>query len=97
MVVVVVRSGGIAGLSRQWRAEPDPDREPHWRDLVDRCPWDAPVPPTRGADRFRWRIEVIEGESAVRHAELGDGQVDGPWRILVDEVRRSARSEPPRR
>lgn len=89
-VVVVVRSGGIAGLSKRWRAEPDPDSRPRWRELVERCPWDAPPPPASGADRYQWRIEVQRGDSTVHQARLGDGQIAGPWRTLVDEVRQAA-------
>ena len=95
-VILVVRSGGIAGLSKQWRATPDPDRTPRWRKLVESCPWDAPLPATSGADRYQWRIEVTEGESPVHRARLSDGQVEGPWRALIDEVRQSAAPSPGR-
>lgn len=88
--IVVVRSGGIAGLSKQWRAEPDPERAPHWRELVDSCPWDAPPAQASGADRYQWRIEVRRGDAAVHQARLTDGQIAGPWRMLVDEVRQAA-------
>lgn len=96
LVVVVVRSGGIAGLTKQWRTEPEPERRPQWRKLVESCPWDATPPASDGADRFHWRIEVLEGESAVHRAQLSDGQVAGPWRALVDEVRRSSAPTRPR-
>jgi len=92
--IVVVRSGGIAGLSKQWRAEPDAERAPRWRELVERCPWDAPTPETTGADRYQWRIEVHRGDTALHEARLGDTQVQGPWRTLVDEVRRSSAPTP---
>lgn len=96
LVIVVVRSGGIAGLTKQWRTEPEPDRRPHWRGLVEKCPWDASPSAPSGADRFQWRIEVLEGDSAVHRAQLTDGQVAGPWRALVDEVRQSAAPSRPR-
>ncbi|KQR89199.1 protealysin inhibitor emfourin [Microbacterium sp. Leaf179] len=95
--VVVVRSGGLAGLQKQWRAEPDPARLAQWRELVENCPWDAAPSASSGADRYQWRIEVHRGDIAVRRVRLGDGQVDGPWRTLVDEVRRAAPSTPRRR
>ena len=95
LVVVVVRSGGIAGLSKRWRAEPEPARVPHWRQLVESCPWDAADSPSKGADRYQWRIEVHQGDDAVHQARLGDGQIEGPWRVLVDEVRQAA--SPPAR
>lgn len=89
LTIVVVRSGEIAGLSKQWRAEPDADGTPHWRELVESCPWDAAPSPTAGADRYQWRIEVHDGGAAVHQARLGDGQIEGPWRTLVDEVRQA--------
>ncbi|KEP74715.1 hypothetical protein HR12_05650 [Microbacterium sp. SUBG005] len=91
-----MRSGGIAGLSKQWRAEAPPEREPHWRGLVESCPWDAAAETPTGADRYQWRIEVHRGDTAVRRARLGDSQVDGPWRALVDEVRKAAPERKPR-
>ncbi|MCC4249213.1 protealysin inhibitor emfourin [Microbacterium testaceum] len=90
LAVLVVRSGGIAGLSRQWRAQPPPERAPQWRSLIDQCTWDAPPPPSTGADRYQWRIEVHERGTAVHRARLADAQIEGPWRTLVDEVRRAA-------
>ncbi|MDQ1177231.1 protealysin inhibitor emfourin [Microbacterium sp. SORGH_AS_0421] len=96
-VVIVVRSGGLAGLSKQWRAEPSPEGAPHWRALVESCPWDAAAEPSPGADRYSWRIEVHHGDTAVHEARLGDTQVEGPWRALVDEVRRAAPATPVRR
>lgn len=92
--IIVVRSGGLAGLSKQWRAEPDPDRAPRWRELVESCPWDAPPAPVRGADRYQWRIEVHRGDTPVHEARLSDGQIEGPWRTLVDEVRGAAAPRP---
>jgi len=96
-VVIVVRSGGLAGLSKQWRAEPDPDGLPRWQRLVESCPWDAAPAASTGADRYQWRIEVHHGDTAVHQARLDDGQVEGPWRTLVDEVRQVAPSRPVRR
>jgi hypothetical protein len=94
LTIVVVRSGGIAGLSRQWRAEADADHATRWRELVESCPWDAAPPPTAGADRYQWRIEVHHDGAPVHEARLGDGQIEGAWRTLVDEVRQAARPQP---
>ncbi len=90
LIIIVVRSGGIAGLSTQWRAEADAADAPRWRELVEKCPWDAASEPSPGADRYQWRIEVHHDETPVHRARLGDGQVRGPWRTLVDEVREAA-------
>jgi len=40
---------------------------------------------------------VHHGDTAVHQARLDDGQVEGPWRTLVDEVRQAAPSRPVRR
>jgi hypothetical protein len=90
VVIVVVRSGGIAGLSKRWRTEPDPGCAPHWWKLVESCPWDSPAPAASGADRYQWRIEVNQGEATVHRAQLNDAQIEGPWRALIDEVRQAA-------
>ncbi|MFG6445116.1 hypothetical protein ACFXQA_07545 [Microbacterium sp. P07] len=87
MIVTVVRSGGIAGLRREWRAEPSPDAVAHWIALIDGCPWGEPIGESPGADRYRWQIRARRDEEPERQAELDDGQVEGPWRTLVDEVR----------
>lgn len=39
--VAVTRSGGFAGMTRRWRAEPPPDQAPQWIALIAQCPWDA--------------------------------------------------------
>jgi hypothetical protein len=96
VVVTVVRTGGLAGLRREWRAEPPADALGRWITLVDGCPWDDPTPPSRGADRYVWRIRARVDDQPEREAELGDGQVAGPWRTLVDEVR-SVAPKPSRR
>lgn len=88
IVVHVVRTGGFAGLRREWTAEPDPDEAPAWVSLIEECPWEAATATARsdGADRFVWGIDA----RLRRHAwsvQLGDGDVEGPWRTLVDAVR----------
>ncbi|MDY0909084.1 protealysin inhibitor emfourin [Microbacterium sp. CFBP9034] len=42
--VAVTRTGGFAGLTRQWRAEPPPAEAPQWITLIAQCPWDAASP-----------------------------------------------------
>ena len=99
----VTRTGGVAGVRRGWCVEsPEPGA---WEPLVEACPWDD-VPDAEltdaeraGADHFEWIIEVLAPEPT-RTAALPDGQVDGPWRELVDRVRgegRAVRPAPPRR
>jgi hypothetical protein len=90
IVVTVVRTGGLAGLRREWRAEPPADDAPRWVSLIDVCPWDSVDARTDGADRYVWSIRARCDDDDPLEAELGDGQLDGPWRTLVDEVRSSA-------
>jgi hypothetical protein len=92
VVVTVVRSGGIAGLRREWRAEPDPDAAPRWVSLIDECPWHDTPPASTGADRFVWRISVAWTRADDLDVELPDDAVTGPWQRLVDEVQSAAPS-----
>ncbi len=85
--MTVVRTGGIAGLRRTWRAAPVGADAERWLGLIERCPWDAP-PHDRpsGADRFCWQVSAEVGRQH-REARLPDGEMIGPWRTLVDAVR----------
>lgn len=96
VVVVVTRTGGIAGLRREWRAEPPASEAARWTTLIDDCPWDdVETGPPRGADLYVWRIRArsrTPHSILERDAELQDPQVQGPWQALIDEVRASASS-----
>jgi hypothetical protein len=91
VLVTVVRTGGIAGMRREWRAAPAADDTPQWVALIDDCPWDAPPKgPPLGADLFVWRITArfeSAGDAVERDAELQDPQIAGPWQALIDAVR----------
>ncbi|AKV87281.1 hypothetical protein BMW26_01460 [Microbacterium sp. 1.5R] len=89
VVIAVVRTGGIAGIRRKWRVEPDPTETHHWIAMIDSCPWDADSDADSGADRFVWLIRV-RTPSEERERELPDSALDGPWRELVDAVREAA-------
>jgi hypothetical protein len=96
--VTVTRTGGFAGMKREWSAEPQTADAPRWVALIEECPWDqAPDDgaPPRGADLFVWRIraQVLAPEEPVeRDAELQDPDVTGPWQTLIDEVRTASAS-----
>lgn len=79
------RTGGVAGMTRTWSVRVD-DGADGWHDLVDACPWDEPVVPAPGADRFVYLVRAGD-----REARLGEAAVDGPWRRLVDRVRDASR------
>ncbi|WP_243228879.1 hypothetical protein [Microbacterium sp. CIAB417] len=42
VTIVVVRTGGLAGLRRRWRVDAGADDADRWILLVRQCPWDAP-------------------------------------------------------
>ncbi|WP_439591455.1 protealysin inhibitor emfourin [Microbacterium sp.] len=86
VVVIVTRTGGLAGLRKAWRAEPRPDEAPLFVDLISQCPWDEPAPDGAGADRYTWSIAARCG-SEEREADVPDAGLTGPWRDLVDAVR----------
>lgn len=87
VVVTVVRSGGFAGLRREWTAAPAAHDAGHWIALIDDCPWDAAGSPVSapGPDRFTWRIHAVCGPRDVE-AVLPETDLRGPWQTLVDEV-----------
>lgn len=91
MDVIVSRSGGFAGLRRVWRVDVDeqPD-ERAWRDLLGSLPWDECGSGEQGRastgrpDRFVYEIRV-----QTHHVRLGEAQLDGAWRELVDRVKKA--------
>lgn len=85
--VTVTRTGGFAGIRREWHTEPPEEEVPRWVALIDGCPWDAVIERTGpGADQFVWRITARCGPEE-KGAELPESRLQGPWRDLVDEVR----------
>jgi len=89
--VVVVRSGGFAGISRRWSVRrPDPDDD--WLALIAACPWGRVGADPDGRDRFTWSIEA---RMARRHrrAAVPDRELTGPWRELVDRVQREGSAD----
>jgi hypothetical protein len=102
LVVLVARTGGFAGLRREWRAEPPEDDADRWIALIEECPWtdaaaghpgdtdvgvpDAEPPLDRGADRFAWEVNA-RCAGEERDALLREDDVHGPWEALIDAVR----------
>ncbi|QAY60695.1 hypothetical protein ET475_12350 [Microbacterium protaetiae] len=84
--VTVVRTGGFAGIRRQWSAQPPEPERPRWVMLIRQCPWDdADAADPAGADRFTWHIDAQLGDDDHR-VELPETSLHGPWRDLVAEV-----------
>ena len=82
--ILVVRSGGFAGIRQQWRVESGDD-EDDWTALVTACPWDRVGVDAASRDRFVWRIEA-RMPRVTRAAQVPDALLVGPWRALVDRV-----------
>ena len=81
LVVRVIRTGGFAGLRRQWEVEATSEDEAQaWWPLVEACPWDD-TPDDGHPDGFVYELHANE-----RAATLPEQQVDGPWRDLVEAV-----------
>lgn len=102
VAVLVTRTGGFAGLTKRWRAEPAESEASEWIALISQCPWDAVADRSsthgsthhaaRGADRFTWAIHARCGEEHEHDAELTDDDLVGAWRRLVDAVREWSRT-----
>lgn len=90
IVVVVVRTGGIAGIRRHWQVQrPRPEAGP-WLALIDRCPWDAPSESRPMPDQYVWSIQACT-PTEKRERELSDAELTGAWHDLVDAVRAADR------
>ena len=88
--VDVARTGGFAGITRRWSAQPPPDEADEWLTLIDRCPWDAASAVDDGEtqpDTFTWCIRANRHGALEREAELPDDEVTGAWLELIDAVR----------
>ncbi|MGZ0711368.1 protealysin inhibitor emfourin (plasmid) [Coraliomargarita sp. W4R53] len=91
--VVVTRSGGFAGLGREWLARATDQDALELIKLVEGCPWpdrqlsveDAPA--TVGADRFAWVVHARCGEAPPQQVSLTEDAVTDAWRRLIDAVR----------
>ena len=82
--ILVVRTGGFAGLRQQWHVEPQDDAD-DWIALVRACPWGSVGRDEASRDRFVWRIEA-RMPPTLRTASVPDALLVGPWRALVDRV-----------
>jgi len=83
MRITVVRTGGVAGLRREWTVvvEQQPDAEA-WTELIEHVLWEQPPAEDGRPDRYVYLIRSSQYE-----VRLGESALDGPWRELVDRVR----------
>ncbi len=75
ITVRVIRSGGVAGITREWTILLDED---DWNRLLD----EAPEPDRGRADRFVYRVRALHHEVVIPESRL-----EGPWRDLVERAR----------
>lgn len=94
--VDVARTGGVAGMTRRWSAQPPEAEASEWISLIDRCPWDDAGRDDAVADGFVWFIRATWSGTDAREVELPDGAVVGAWRELVEAVREWNRVDPGR-
>jgi hypothetical protein len=87
--ITVVRTGGFAGLSREWRVNSADDPGVDWPALIEACPWKKRYPPSAARDRFVWRIEA-DAPPRTHRATLPESALTGPWRVLADRVKSAA-------
>ena len=87
--ILVVRSGGFAGIRQQWCVEvaDDADEADNWTALVTACPWDRVGADLASRDRFVWSIDA-RMPRGTRSAQVPDAMLVGPWRVLVDRVQK---------
>jgi hypothetical protein len=84
-VISVVRTGGLAGLRREWAVEVGaPDEAERWCPLIEACPWDSSGG-VNHPDGFVYDVRASRLE-----AQLTEHELDGPWLVLVEEVQRDA-------
>lgn len=100
MKVTIRRTGGFAGLTREWSTMVDPE-EPSWRDLLARLPIDERQREAASRDRFVYLVtcEPPTKETPYWRCEVPEGSFTGPWQDLLDRVRdedSEVACEPPR-
>ena len=83
MKVVVSRSGGFAGIRTTWEVQVDeqPDRSA-WAEMISGLPWAEVSETAPQPDRYVYRIRCAPHEVVI-----GEQQVCGPWKELIDRVR----------
>src|SRR4051794_32006262 len=87
--VQLVRSGGFAGLSQQWNVDPatlDPTAAQHLDQLVAAVQAEgpaAPAPPSRGADRYQYDLQLVDADGNAHELTLQDASLTSAQRELV--------------
>ena len=83
MRITVSRSGGFAGITREWSVQLDErSYAEDWRELIDSLPWGSVSSAPAGADRFVYRVKCNRHRAVIPEARF-----DGPWQELLERVR----------
>ncbi|TBN56428.1 hypothetical protein EYE40_02885 [Glaciihabitans arcticus] len=87
MKITVRRSGGFAGLTREWTVFVDSSSadSSEWMPLLSRLPWDDRPRLEPTPDRYVWIVRVSR-----RRITLPESRLEGPWRELVERVQARA-------
>ncbi len=81
----VLRSGGFAGIRREWTIEVTGLDEAHrWVPLIEACPWQD-----TGGEGYPDGY-IYDFRAADLAAVVPENRLDGPWRQLAEEVQRIA-------
>ncbi|MEV8266622.1 protealysin inhibitor emfourin [Microbacterium sp. NPDC076911] len=97
--VSVTRTGGFAGLSRQWHVTAANEDASKLASLVEQCPWAETqreaddTTQVRTADRFVWLVHAQCSGTPDKQAVVPEAEATGAWRSLIDAVRSSDGSE----
>ncbi|MFS0867938.1 protealysin inhibitor emfourin [Microbacterium sp. 179-B 1A2 NHS] len=92
VTILVVRSGGFAGLRRAWRVLADGADTAGWIALVEACPWHEPASRApgaeTGADRFAWEVTAARGAAGRQTSDRPEAAPDRPeeHRALLAEA-----------
>ena len=83
-----MRTGGFAGISREWSTSFDPE-EPEWHELLASLPWDESRRQRIEPDRFIYVVTFVPRgrEAPEPHWEIPEQRFTGPWQELLERVR----------
>ncbi|MBC7590913.1 MAG: hypothetical protein H7226_07710 [Salinibacterium sp.] len=94
MTITVARSGGFAGLTREWSVSSAMDDADELLALVDACPWRS-IPADRASrDRFVYLI-TVRAPRRRRTVRLPEASLTGPWKSLVQRVQQERQPKGP--
>ena len=85
LTITVGRSGGFAGLTREWSVSSTLDSADDLMQLIDACPWRSVQSESESRDRFVYVITVRTPRTH-RSATVPESSLTGPWKSLVQRV-----------